>query len=181
MTQSSSTEVIITDSRGVVRYLNEFGQLHRDGNLPAVIDRQNLEYYQYGELHRENGPAVINDNQEVYYRHGLKHREDGPAVEHFIKDDNGNKELMSQEYYRDGELHREHGPALIWTTGSYQHYRHGKLHNENGPACHYVKNGKTIDEYWLDGKNVSKMIHQIHLMRKRLFSVDPEKILKMQR
>lgn len=153
-----SSAVMITDKHGAVRFLNEFGKLHREGDLPAEINHQGSFYYQNGLLHRDNGPAIIGNHQECYFKYGMRHRDgDLPAVIHYL----GENEILSQEYYQNDVLHREHRPALIWSTGSYQHYKHGKLHNENGPACHYVENGKTIDEYWLNGVQVPKFAHKL--------------------
>lgn len=166
-----SSAVAITDKHGVTRYFNEFGQLHREGDLPAEINpnHETVLYYKNGLLHRDNGPALINSHQECYYQHGAKHREgDLPALIHFIKHDSGSKEILSQEYFQNNVHHREHGPALMWSSGSYQHYRNGLLHNENGPACHYVENGKTTDEYWLNGVQVPKFAHKLVSMKESI-------------
>lgn len=171
MTQSmkpedNSSAVVITDRHGAVRYLNEFGELHREGDLPAVVSMHGTFYYKNGALHRDNGPAYIGSMQEVYYKNGMIHREgDLPAITHFIKNDKGEKQIMAEEYYKNGVLHRDNAPALMWSTGSYQHYKNGKFHNDKGPACHYVENEKTTDEYYLDGVQVPKLIHKILSMR----------------
>ena len=49
------------------------GVLHRDGDLPAYISaRGDLEWYQHGKRHRNNGPAVVRkDGTCSWYRHGL--------------------------------------------------------------------------------------------------------------
>ena len=65
--------------------------------VPAVVrrfanGRTIEEYYQDGELHRNDGPAVVlrdadGSTMERYYRHGKKHRDGGPAyVRHFADD-----------------------------------------------------------------------------------------------
>jgi hypothetical protein len=40
------------------------------------------------------------------------------------------------------------------------YYKNGKVHREDGPAIQYHKNGQmpdgTLDEYWLEGKHVTK-------------------------
>ena len=83
---------------------NTFGQLHRDGGLPA----------------RE----WINGTKE-WYKDGQKHRDDGlPAVEYA----NGTK-----EWYVHGKLHRENGlPAVEWADGGRAWWVNGKLHREGG-------------------------------------------------
>jgi hypothetical protein len=177
--EDKSSAVVLTDKHGGVRYLNEFGQIHRDGDLPALVNHEGTFYFKNGLLHRENGPAAINSHQEVYYKDGLIHRDgDLPALINFIKDKENNKEVFSQAYYKHGKFHRENGPALIWTTGSYQHYKNGLLHNENGPACHYVKSGKTEDEYWLNGESVTKIGHKIRTLRNNLLSNENHKKYK---
>jgi len=58
------------------------GKLHRDGG-PAVVGVELQAWYQYGELHREDGgPArtYLNGRKEWYFK-GKLHRTDGPAVE----------------------------------------------------------------------------------------------------
>lgn len=164
--EDQSSAVILTDRHGGIRYLNEFGQLHREGDLPAEINHLGTFFYKNGALHRDNEPAFINSHQEIYFQNGIRHREgDLPAAIHFIKNKDGTKEVTAQEYYKKDILHRDNGPALIWSSGSYQHYNNGLLHNENGPACHYVENGKTVDEYWLKGVRVPKFAHTIIAMK----------------
>jgi antitoxin component YwqK of YwqJK toxin-antitoxin module len=172
-----SSAVVLTDKHGVTRYLNEFGQLHREGDLPAQIDSNgDVRYYKNGSLHRDgNQPAVITSNLEAYYKHGSPHREDGPAIIHTL-DFNGVKKLVVQEYYKDGLLHRENGPARLWETGSYQHYKNGQLHNEKGPACHWVEHNKNRDEYYLNGNSLSKFAHRLLTIRNDLSSNNSKKM-----
>lgn len=173
-----SSAIMITDKHGVTRYLNEFGQLHRDGDLPALIhpNHKTLMYYQNGLLHRDNGPAKINSHQEVYYYKGSIHRDDNlPAkIDMYIEKD-GSKTLVCEEYYRHGAHHRDNGPAVLWSSGSYQFYKKGELHNENGPACHWVNSEGVSDEYYLNGKNMSKTGFKIATLRNNLFSQNSTK------
>lgn len=166
-----SSAVKLTDKHGGVSFLNEFGQIHIEGDLPAEINHHGTFYYKNGNLHREHGPALINSHQEVYFYNGMCHREgDLPAIIHYL----GDKEVMCQEYYQNDVLHRENGPAMMWSTGSYQHYKNGKLHNENGPACHYVENGKTTDEYWLNGVQVPKFAHTLVSLKDSILGSKPK-------
>ena len=85
------------DTDGTISYYNEEGQLHRDGDKPAII---------------------YSDGTKVYYVKGKLHRDgDEPAI---IQHD-GRK-----EWYQDGKLHREgNKPALIWPDGTKEYYRNG--------------------------------------------------------
>jgi len=62
------------------------GQLHREGDLPAVIYANGGHaWYQNGQVHREGDlPAFIDGKgYQAWYRHGKRHREgeeDPPAV-----------------------------------------------------------------------------------------------------
>lgn len=95
-------------------YIND--KLHRDNNLPAVVDivRNSLEWHVNGELHRDGDlPAVIMNNCAKYVRNGKLHREgDLPA---FI--------------YRDGNLRQE---EIVW-------YYDGKHFRGEKPVA-YTKN-----------------------------------------
>ena len=67
-------------ANGDEAYYN-MGQLHREGDLPAVKDRTGIYYYVNGRRHRINGPASIKvDGTLEYYVNGLLHREDGAAI-----------------------------------------------------------------------------------------------------
>lgn len=160
--EDQSSAVMLTDRHGGIRYLNEFGQLHREGDLPAEINHLGTFFYKNGLLHRDNRPALINSHQEVYFQHGAKHREgDLPAAIEFFINEEGKKEILCQEYFKEGKEHRDSGPALMWNTGSYQYYEHGLLHNGNGPACHYVLKSMVIEEYWLNGVQFPKFAHKL--------------------
>jgi hypothetical protein len=89
-------EVLFTGIRGrpvEKKWFNLKGQLHRDGDKPAVVTTEMLEWYQNGKLHREHGPA----------RH-VRHLHASPPF----------RELM---WYQDGKRHRdvmEPANALAW-------------------------------------------------------------------
>ena len=66
------------DSNGIMWWLNDMGQVHRENDLPAYI-RMNgsARWYRDNKLHRECGPAVIRANgEEEWYKNGLRF-EDG--------------------------------------------------------------------------------------------------------
>lgn len=48
---------------------------HREGDEPAFIRSDVIEYLKYGELHRDNNlPAVIYSNgTEIYFKNGQKY------------------------------------------------------------------------------------------------------------
>lgn len=73
------------------------------------VYKTRTEWYQNGELHREDGPAIEHfDGTKVWCRNGFLHREDGPAIECT----SGYK-----AWYQNGERHREDGPAITYSDG----------------------------------------------------------------
>ena len=106
------------------------GHLHRDNDLPAIIDTSGTkEWYQNGVLHRIH---------------------DRPAIEH--KD--GRCEWICQ-----GVRHRSEGPAVTWPDGSAFYFRRGCLHRDQNlpaielstfyPTCHVV--------WYINGLEIRKM------------------------
>jgi len=83
------------------------GQLHRDGDLPAIEHVSgDLEWYRDGELHRAaDKPAIVRANgTREWWQCGVRHRMDGPAITRA----NG-----SYEWWRGGVEHRADGPAMM--------------------------------------------------------------------
>ena len=102
------------------------GELHRDGDKPAVEQTNGTRWwYRDGKLHREGGkPAVERANgSRWWYRHGELHRDgDKPAVEQT----NG-----TRWWYRDGKRHREGDkPAVVFANGAREWWVNGKLIRE---------------------------------------------------
>jgi hypothetical protein len=67
------------------------GELHRDGDKPAVMEGYSYRIWYYnGKIHRDGDrPAVIERFRRVWYKKGLRHREGNlPAV----VESNGNKQ-----------------------------------------------------------------------------------------
>lgn len=173
------------------------GRLHNKINEPAYTykigfdDRITSEYVVNGIQHRTNGPAVYNKVNSRWLQYGRRHNENGYAVtymngEHYYLNDklytkseyideienktslkeltiDGNKvtyrfgvlhtednipTIIKQNgdkyYYKLGILHRENGPAIIKHNGDKHYYQLGFLHNEDGPAIQ-LSNG---DNKW---------------------------------
>lgn len=173
-----SSAVVITDKHGTARYMNEFGQLHRNNDLPAVIEYNGaLSYYQHGLKHRDGDkPAYVSSSQQGYYQHGVLHRDgDKPALIHLI-----DNKIVAQEHYRHGARHRDcdKGPALMWDSGSYQYYEHDVLHNDKGPASHFVHEKGIEDQYFMNGKPMSAVGFKMAALRRNLFSDKNENGMK---
>ena len=104
-------------------YKNDFGQWHRDGDLPAVetIDGTK-EWWDNGVLHRGGDCAAIeySDGTKHWYLNGILHRGgDRPAVEGL----DGFK-----SWFDNGKRHRETGPAIDMDSGEkVWWFLHGKF------------------------------------------------------
>lgn len=88
------------------------GLLHRDNDLPAVIENEGREWYQNDLLHRDNDlPAIEKTNgDKEWYQNGLFHRDnDLPAII------SSNKGFTIEEWYQNGKCHRNNGYAMIDT------------------------------------------------------------------
>lgn len=102
--------------------------LHRENNLPAVINLLNnkvigIYYYIKHKLHRDLGPAIICQTFIAYYKDGLLHNLDGPAEIMFEYCD---ESINRIEYYIEGKLHNTNDPAIISSNGYIQYYKNGK-------------------------------------------------------
>ena len=124
------------------RWINEYFELHRDGDKPAVCD-----WY-------ENG----NPNTQVWWKNGERHRDgDKPAACEWYE--NGNPRL--QEWFKNGEVHR-HGdkPAYYWWSKDgkinvRKWFKNGKKHRDGDkPAvCIWYENGNLdLQVWWKNGK-----------------------------
>lgn len=57
--------------RGTLIWFNEFGQIHRDNDLPAIIESDGTQHwYKNGQTHRENDlPAIMwFDGRNFWYK-----------------------------------------------------------------------------------------------------------------
>lgn len=101
------------------------GSIHRDGDLPAYVERERssgmtitVKYYQNGEIHRDQGPASIYRNAEsgiavrqVWMLHAQSHRDGDKPAEIIRNSDTG---VITEEHFAQNNLwHRENGPAVI--------------------------------------------------------------------
>jgi len=108
---------------GTKRWYNEKGELHRDGDKPAIewIDGDKT-WFKNGKLHRDRDkPAIeIANGGKYWYQNGELHRNgDKPAIECA----NGRK-----EWYQNGKLHRDGDkPALELVGGSKEWHKSGEL------------------------------------------------------
>ena len=133
------------DDDSAQTWYNLNGQLHRDGDLPAVIEEDGTqEWWQNGRLHRENDlPARIDENgTQEWFQNGERHRDnDLPAV---IWPD-------SQMWYQNGLLHRDGDlPAVIWSDGTQMWYQNGRRHRDNNQPAVIDPNGS--QEWWRNDK-----------------------------
>jgi len=133
------------------------GELHRDGDKPAVVHETGEQrWFIHGKKHRIGRPADITDSSEVWYKDGELHRTDGPAVNEL----NG----TYQEWWIDGKKYTEEefnaipqstsSLKLSWKEQTYDHYtienngnksyrnEAGKLHREDGPAIIFPDGSK---------------------------------------
>lgn len=63
-------------------WYNDDGEVHRDGDEPAIICLDgSLYFYKNGKRHRDgDNPAIIHDTgEEFFYKDGKMHRTIGPA------------------------------------------------------------------------------------------------------
>jgi antitoxin component YwqK of YwqJK toxin-antitoxin module len=111
--------------------------------MPGQIERTNgdIEWYQNGKLHREDGPAMEYANgTKLWCQYGQVHRIDGPTTEYADG---------SKFWYQDGLLHRVDGPAAEYANGDKLWYQNGELHRVDGPAEEYANGAK---EWYQNGK-----------------------------
>ncbi len=133
-------------------FTNRHGELHRDGDQPAVIRQTgSKEWWCNGQLHRtDDKPAIIwADGTKEWWVAGQRHRAVGAAVEQ--KD--GHKEWWRSGelvkvkyavripaagpvigYFKNGLLHNVRGAAVELPNGGRLYYQNGLLHRPDGPA-----------------------------------------------
>ncbi len=169
-----STSVTESDSSTDERYVYQwyqYGQLHRDGDQPAIMRYNSQEWYQRGKLHRDGDqPSDIYEGGRSYrwHRHGELHRGgDLPAV---IKVDNGIEWEAGNtmpvyppytlpdvcyiyQWFQHGVVHRDGDmPAVMWDNGRVQKwFCHGRLHREGGLPAVIDYN---IREWYVNGRKV---------------------------
>lgn len=132
------------------------GELHRDGDLPAVtrlarvvvcdtdISTVIKVWYRHGKTWRENGKPTEETESGIrmwYNEDGILHRDDGPA-------------LMTDCYaawYDNGKFSRKNGqPARIFFSGEMEWREDGVFHRDHDlPAC-MIKTH--IQTFWTKGR-----------------------------
>ncbi len=57
-------------------------ELHRDNDLPSIVNGRFLQWYRHGKSHRDGDlPAVVYPNgRRVWKKNGIIHRDGGPAI-----------------------------------------------------------------------------------------------------
>jgi hypothetical protein len=108
------------------------GELHRDGDQPAIITEDgDMYWYWSGELHRSGDqPAVIKSGVQEWWVDGSRHRDgDQPAI---ITEDG------ARFYCKDSKLHRDardsDGLLLPAIVNNYHqlYYLNGQLVDREG-------------------------------------------------
>lgn len=170
LTGEGGWSVKIKDRHGTIRYLNEFGRLHREDGPAEIHYIGTKTYYKNGEIHRDNEPAVYYTNGSIaYYKNGLMHNDNGPAYIHML-----DGKAVVTEYRINGKLHREDGPALEWDTGGYQYYKNGLLHREDGPSICNInpENQENTYDYYLNGRFVPKGLFKLYQIGNSIFKTE---------
>lgn len=161
-------------------YVNENGTefwqkntlLHRDNDLPAIIDKLGHFWFKEGKKHRDNDLPAVEwfDSGKEWYQNGLIHRENGPAVidkdgsSHWFNQGVKHRNLEpayigkeGKKWYKDGFLHRVNGPAIEWINGDKEWYQNGLLHRVNGPAIEYQQSYYNKENtFWLNGEETTQ-------------------------
>jgi hypothetical protein len=106
------------DLNRMVWYKN--GDIHRDGDKPAVIGDKEQHWYKEGLLHRsDDKPAVIDGYYRGWFRNGLRHRTgDKPAV----------IDRNMVLYYENGNFHRTGDKPAVIHVGYNAWYESGMRH-----------------------------------------------------
>ena len=118
----------VIDAAGTQRWFKG-GELHRE-NGPAVIYKscRHLIWCKYDKIHRDGDlPAVIDSDYQSWFKEGIAHRDgDMPAI---VYADG------SQEWYKEGKNHRDGDlPAVVYADGSQEWCKDDVYHREIGPA-----------------------------------------------
>lgn len=145
---------VYTDADGVTRHYVA-GELHREGDLPAVDGPFIKEYYNRGNLHRAgNQPARQLPELKEYWRYGKRHRDEGPAIITC-----GAERIV--EYWCNGQQHRDGDRPAVVSDSPYWKRRvwaqHGMIHRADGkPAIIAIdaRTGERVGMQWVEnGQN----------------------------
>jgi len=135
---------LVTEQDGDnIKVWYKYGDIHRDGDNPALIWDNGQQWWKNGKKHRDGDePAVIGYGSKYWYKHGLLHRDGNkPAYE---------GPFNERSWYKHGLLHRDSDePSVINWDGSRTWYKHGKKHRDGDkPAVISERSG--IVEWWID-------------------------------
>jgi hypothetical protein len=111
-----------------------------------------VKYYIFNKLEQESIHKYNSIKCKFKQLDGFLHCEDGPA----LKYQNGAK-----FYYLYGKLHRLDGPAVIDSKGNATWFLNGIIHNLHGPAIIWSTRGKTLQEWWINGIQMTQMEHTL--------------------
>ena len=134
-----------------IEYKNKKGQLHREGDLPAVeLNNGYKAWWINGRRHRDFGKPAVEWNDSIihssWWVNGKKHRADDlPAVEYTDG---------SKEWFVNGNRHRDCGlPAVEDSSGYREWWINGERHRELGlPAIERISGE---NEWYLHGRHLS--------------------------
>ena len=146
-------------------YIN--GELHREGDLPA-IDQSNKrrEYHVGGVAHRANGKPqhIVNNSylkQTTFKEYGLEHREGGLPSHHEI-DSSGNSEIRYKIRGQFNAIDNKTPSHTIKTSSGNIYklfHKDNKLHRDNDLPAVIEQNGDLITKKWYqhgDNKRVDE-------------------------
>ena len=148
---------------------------HRDEGLPAYLSASGntKKWYKFGDLHREGDQPAIEweDGGSEYYKNGQRHRDGGPAV---IR---ANGDL---DWYQNGKLHREDGPALVRPNGRNEFWLDGQQNVEGRAVEEKVKEEVRIKEEFDEAAREAEMTESKRQALKDLKNKKPPPSLKPQ-
>lgn len=129
------------------------GQLHRDGDLPAIEFLCGSKWwYQHGKLHRDgNQPAKEHiDGHREWWINGELHRDgDQPA----IVCPNGKRGESWRQWFVRGKCHRKYNkPAFVSSKGNKGWYCHGKVLRTRT----YIQADTSILDIWWDARTKTR-------------------------
>jgi len=152
------------DRRGTKYWRNSDGELHRDGDKPALETAQgDKEWYKKGKLHRDGDKPAIEDSNgsKYWYKNGKVHRDgDKPALE--LRDGtkewykNGRRYTPGQANESVEEFERVDEAMNLKHNGTYS-YSEVLRHINSGDyeAMHDVERGRQVELRHHSGKRIT--------------------------
>lgn len=120
------------------------GQLHRDGDEPAIciVDGGSKTQWTFDSVHGRPSKLVpLPPGAKVWAQKGYVHREGNPAL--LVPIDSA---FEYKEFWFKGRRHNPSGPAIV-SKNIQMHYYHGLVHNADGPAAVMYK-GLSVVRNW---------------------------------